>query len=66
MSSPEHNAQSAGEPDHLTVWVVEDNAAYRQALTRLFGRTPGVVCSHLFGNAEQLLAKLRLKPTSRS
>jgi DNA-binding NarL/FixJ family response regulator len=39
----------------LTVWLVEDNRAFRETLSRLLSRSPGIECQHAIGNAERAL-----------
>jgi DNA-binding NarL/FixJ family response regulator len=44
--------------NNLTVWVVEDNAAYRDALSLVFRKTPDITCSHQFDRVEDALKAL--------
>ncbi|WP_439629398.1 response regulator [Gemmata sp.] len=42
--------------DSTTVWIVEDNPAYRRALARELNATPGLVCTAAFATAEEAIA----------
>lgn len=42
----------------LTVWVVEDNAAYRKTIAELVRQTPSLRLDHAFGSCEAALAEL--------
>jgi DNA-binding NarL/FixJ family response regulator len=42
--------------DATTVWIVEDNPAYRRALARELNATPGLVCTAAFATAEEAIA----------
>ena len=44
--------------NHLQVWVVEDNAAYRDALSLVFRKTPDITCPHQFDRVEDALKAL--------
>lgn len=42
----------------IRVWLVEDNDAYRKAVSRTLGRTPGMICECQCRSVEELLASL--------
>jgi DNA-binding NarL/FixJ family response regulator len=56
---PPRTLNASAAADSATVWLIEDNAAFRRALARLLGRTPGLACPHALENAEQALRLLR-------
>jgi len=50
----------------LTLWLVDDNAAYRQLLTEMFVQSEamyGIYCERQFSSAEAMLEALRVEPT---
>lgn len=49
--------------NHLQVWVVEDNAAYRDALSLVFRKTPDITCPHQFDRVEDALKALAKHPS---
>ncbi|MBA4190715.1 MAG: DNA-binding response regulator [Planctomycetaceae bacterium] len=49
--------------DSTTVWIVEDNPAYRRALARELNATPGLVCTAAFATAEEAIAAVTAGPT---
>jgi len=49
--------------NNLTVWVVEDNAAYRDALSLVFRKTPDISCPCQFDRAEDALKALAKHPS---
>jgi DNA-binding NarL/FixJ family response regulator len=46
------------EPSPLTVWVVEDNASYRESITDLVRHTPGLQFEFAFSSCEEALEEL--------
>ncbi|VTT97618.1 family transcriptional regulator : Two component transcriptional regulator, LuxR family OS=Chthoniobacter flavus Ellin428 GN=CfE428DRAFT_3520 PE=4 SV=1: Response_reg: GerE [Gemmataceae bacterium] len=48
--------------DPTTVWIVEDNPAYRRALARELNATPGLVCAAAFATAEEAIAAAAAGP----
>jgi DNA-binding NarL/FixJ family response regulator len=57
LTSP--NAPSGSTAHTISVWLVEDNATYRNAIARALGRAPGLRCAGAFGSCEDALARLR-------
>jgi DNA-binding NarL/FixJ family response regulator len=51
FSMPESHAKS-------TVWLIEDNAAFRQSVARAINRLPGLACPRHFAACEPALAAL--------
>jgi len=49
-----HNA----ETEQLTVWVVEDNASYRENIAELVRQTPTLRFEHAFASCEQAIEEL--------
>jgi len=49
---------ASGSPS-ITVWLVEDNATFRNTVARALMRVPGLECSHRFPNAEEALEALQ-------
>jgi len=49
--------QTAGKPP-ISVWLVEDNHAFRNTVARVLNRTEGMECSRHFANAEDALDAL--------
>jgi DNA-binding NarL/FixJ family response regulator len=43
----------------IRVWLVEDNNAYRKALARALGRSPGIRCDRQCRSAEDLVSALQ-------
>ncbi|HSH14565.1 MAG TPA: response regulator transcription factor [Verrucomicrobiae bacterium] len=41
-----------------SIWLVEDNSAYRRTVGRLIDRLPGFRCAQLFANCEDALAAM--------
>jgi DNA-binding NarL/FixJ family response regulator len=50
-------AKSGGEPV-VTVWLVEDNATFRNTVSRILNQVPQLDCSRHFPNAEEALDAL--------
>ncbi len=46
----------------IEVWLIEDNATFRRAVSRALGQTAGFACTGDFGSAEQALAALKTQP----
>jgi DNA-binding NarL/FixJ family response regulator len=51
-------APRPGNHAPLSVWLVEDNHTFRNAVARVLGQAPDLECAHDFSNAEQALAAL--------
>lgn len=49
--------------NHLQVWVVEDNAAYRDALSLVFRKTSDITCPYQFDRVEDALKALSKHPS---
>lgn len=47
-----------GEPDEITVWLVEDDPLFRETLEKLLAGTPGVVCTLSAASCEEALDAL--------
>lgn len=50
--------ESAPDPEHLRVWLLEDHDAFRRNVLRLLGHTPDIQAEHAFSSAEALLEQL--------
>lgn len=46
------------ETTRLSVWVVEDNASYRENISELVRQTPALHCEHAFSSCEAALEEL--------
>ncbi len=46
-------------PQGITVWLVEDNATYRAAISRAINHTDDLRCTGEFGSSEDTLGRLR-------
>jgi DNA-binding NarL/FixJ family response regulator len=44
--------------ESIEVWIVEDDAMFRDGIKKLIDRTPGFFCPHIFTNCEDALALL--------
>ncbi len=49
----------------VDVWLIEDNATFRRAISRALGQTEGFRCTGDFGSAETALAAARQQPAPR-
>ena len=47
-----------------SVWLIEDNAAYRRSLVKVLGQTPGFTCTGAFGALEDALEALGARPAA--
>lgn len=52
-------------PAAITVWLIEDNAAFRTTIARTIAKQPGFSCNGEFGRAEDALAALQTGPAPR-
>jgi DNA-binding NarL/FixJ family response regulator len=59
MRSRVRDAESIG------VWIVEDDAMFRDGIKKLIDRTPGFFCARTFSNCEDLLALLEAEDAPR-
>lgn len=50
--------ETAPDPEHLRVWLLEDHDAFRRNVLRLLGHTPDIQAEHAFSSAEALLEQL--------
>lgn len=50
--------ETATDPEHLRVWMLEDHDAFRRNVLRLLGHTPDIQAEHAFSSAEALLEQL--------
>ena len=55
-------AGSSAKGADITVWVVEDNAAFRSALVMVLDKAPGIKCVFEAGSAEEAMQAIRKKP----
>lgn len=56
MSSSTPSYRAADEP--ADVWLVEDNALFRETIAELLGDAPGIHCTMAFATCEEALAAL--------
>jgi len=47
--------------DSTTVWLIEDNIAYRNTVQALVNSQPAFVCNHVFGAIEPFLEALQVE-----
>ena len=57
IKEPKTSAPKPARPP-VSVWLIEDNHAFRHTVARALGRVEGVECSQLFANAEDALDAL--------
>lgn len=51
--------ESAPDPEHLRVWLLEDHDAFRRNVLRLLGHTPDIEAEQAFSSAEAMLEHLQ-------
>ncbi len=56
-----HAEEQTSSVDILNIWLVEDNAAFRQTIAELINETAGMRCSGAFASCEEALSELRDK-----
>ncbi len=54
--------RQSSEKEPLTVWVVEDNASFRENIAELVRQTPGLQFEHAFSSCEDTLEELTSSP----
>lgn len=52
-------APESGRTDPQTIWLVEDEASFRETVSRVINRVPGFKCTGQFASAEHALDTLR-------
>ena len=52
-------------PAAITVWLIEDDAAFRTTIAHTIAKQPGFSCDGEFGRAEDALAALQTGPAPR-
>jgi DNA-binding NarL/FixJ family response regulator len=51
-------ANRAQKEESIVLWMIEDDALFRDGIRTLIDRTPGFVCEHTFSNCEEALKLL--------
>jgi DNA-binding NarL/FixJ family response regulator len=62
MSTGQDRRQRTSSLDFISVWVIEDDQAYRETLVAAINESADVRCEHYFGDCESALALLPHDP----